>query len=123
MNLTEEGSTGSDDGLREVASELEKYRPRRTQRYNRVNVLILSWQDGEDTFKTEAREMEQMFREHFDYMVRPYFIPSTNSQQALNLHVAKSIRDFGGEDNLIIVYYGGHNSPPEQDDSACLWAA
>ncbi|KAI5861323.1 hypothetical protein GGS23DRAFT_146435 [Durotheca rogersii] len=124
MASTKAETTGNNDCLREeVAGELQKYRQRRIQRYRQVNVLLLTWKEGEATFGAEAEALEEMFHKHFNYTVRPYRIPSTDSQHSLSLHVAQFIKCFGGEDNLIIVYYSGHSDVPQQNESRYSWAA
>jgi len=107
----------------QLSRELARYRPRRTHRYTAVNVLVLSWKDGDDAIAVQVEEVKRLFVDLFNYFVRPYEIPSQDSQRLLNLHVAQFIQCFGGQDNLIIVYYGGHGGMSDPTETLCTWAA
>ncbi|KAK0659743.1 hypothetical protein QBC41DRAFT_331334 [Cercophora samala] len=106
-----------------IAKGLEQYRPRRTQRYAAINVLLLSWKDDDIGCADEIAELEHMFRDSFNYAVWPYRIPSQDPETNLNLTVAQFVSSFGREDGLIIVYYGGHGGPKVDTKSPCTWAA
>lgn len=106
-----------------IANELSKYRLRRRQGYASVYVLILSWEANDVTFGEDARGIARVFRDSFNYVVLPFKIPSVDSQQRLNLHVAQFVSQYGSEDNLIVVYYGGHGAPSYNHQSECIWAA
>ncbi|KAK0701332.1 hypothetical protein B0H67DRAFT_650552 [Lasiosphaeris hirsuta] len=106
-----------------LARELEDYRPRRTQRYVAVNVLLLYWEDDDIGCAGEITVMGDMFRQSFNYAIWPYKIPSQDPEMSLNLKVVEFVSSFGQEDSLIIVYYGGHGGPRVATKSPCTWAA
>lgn len=108
---------------RELSKELQSYRPRRLQRYSAVNVLLLSWVEGDAHFSKERDHLSRMFQRRFNYAVRPFAITSVDSQRLLNLHVAQFIEHFGRPEKLIVVYYGGHGGPSTATGSECTWAA
>jgi hypothetical protein len=112
-----------DEHQRKISTELARYRPRRTQRYLAVNVLLLSWRDDDIGCAKEVDNLARMFEEHFNYFVWPYKIPSEESQRLLAVHVSQFLSQFGGPDNLILVYYGGHGGPPVSEKSPCTWSA
>lgn len=115
--------TAEKDPLEELSAEVQRYEPRRKQRYSTVNVLLLYWKDSDiPATRKEALELGALFRDHFKYFVLPYEIPSENSQQSLNFQVAEFLKQFAASDNLILVHYGGHGgkSPTR---SPCTWAA
>ena len=106
-----------------IATCLVQYRPRWTQRYVAVNVLLLSWEDDDIGCAAEIAELSRMFQESFNYAVWPYKIPSQDPESSLNSTVFQFVASFGGEDSLIIVYYGGHGGPKITTKSPCTWAA
>ena len=106
-----------------ISIELAKYQSHRSQRYQAVNVLLISWADDDLGCGAEIEELGRMFREVFCYAVWPYRIPSLDSQRILGVTVARFIEAYGGEDKLIIAYYGGHGGMNLSSKSPCTWAA
>ncbi len=106
-----------------LATGLADYRPRRTHRYEAVNVLLLLWADDDIGCANEIAELARMYREDFNYGVWPYRIPSQDSDRSLNFCVAQFVKLFGGSDNLIIVHYSGHGGPKVTTKNPCTWAA
>jgi hypothetical protein len=105
-----------------LSSEISLFRPRRTQRYAAVNVLMLTWKDNDLEIEDEVIRLERIFREHFNYFVWHYHIPSRDPQTQLALRVVQFINNFGGNDgNLILVYYSGHGGPAKGTE--CIWSA
>jgi hypothetical protein len=112
-----------DEQQSEISIKLAEYRPRRTQRYLAVNVLLLSWKDSDLDCAEEVNELGRMFEERFNYSVWPYLVPSEESQSKLTVLIAQFLSQFGGPDKLILVYYGGHGGPPVSTKSPCTWSA
>jgi hypothetical protein len=124
MSLLSKPDSGlEDDYQTEITTKLVEYRPRRTQRYLAVNVLLLSWKESDLDCADEVRELGQMFEDRFNYTVWPYLLPSKDSQSKLAVLVAQFLSEFGGSDKLILVYYGGHGGPPVSTKSPCTWSA
>ena len=94
-----------------LRTKLASYRHIRHQRYEAVNVLLLSWEDDDTDGAAEVEQLKRLFKESFNYTTCSYFIPSSKPQSSLNVRVASFIDAFGGADNLLIVYYGGHGGP------------
>jgi hypothetical protein len=108
---------------RAISAALTKYQPRRSQRYEAVNVLLIVWGDDDMGCNVEIEELGRLLNGVFGYAVWPYRIPSLDSQRALGVCVAGFVESFGGDDNLIIVYYGGHGGLNVTSKSPCTWAA
>lgn len=107
-----------------IRTKLVDYSRIRHQRYEAVNVLLISWKDDDTDSATEIEQLQTLFQETFNYTARPYQIPSTNSQASLNLQIASFLHSFTGSDNLLVIYYGGHGGPRVgQHKSPCTWAA
>jgi hypothetical protein len=107
-----------------ISKELSRYRPRRSQWYSAVNVLLVMWKDDDIGVADEVDELARHFRE-FNFLVWLYQIPSENSQAQLQLHVAQFIRRCGSDgDNLIILHYSGHGGrTADRMSSGCVWSA
>lgn len=107
-----------------ITGALEQFQPQREQRYAAVTVLLLSWKDNDlRLLDEELQELEDLFRNSFQYLVTRYQIPSKSPQYQLGKHMSDFLIDHGTEGNLIIVYYGGHGSPPKNGSTDCEWAA
>jgi hypothetical protein len=108
-----------------ITQELSRYRPRRSQRYSTVNVLVVSWKDDDIGVADEVADVVDLFRHEFDFFVWPYHIPSEETQSKFQVHVAQFIDQFGmDEDALIILYYSGHGGQTDDATSSeCVWAA
>jgi hypothetical protein len=109
----------------DISEELSRYRLRRQQHYACVHVLLLSWKDSDiEVLGAEIKELARVFRQHFNYLVWPYHIPSQEPQTRLQLHVAQFIARYGQEDNLVVVFYSGHGGRTiDRTNPACIWAA
>jgi hypothetical protein len=66
---TMEGSSQGESHEKTIASELARYRPRQTQRYAAVNVLLLSWEDDDIGCAAEIAELHLLFQQSFNYAV------------------------------------------------------
>lgn len=120
----EEQVCRNQDGLwEELAAGVERYQPRRTQRYLDVNVLLLYWKDSDLPSAKDAGQLTELFQRIFNYRVHHYEIPSEDSGRSLNYHLAGFLNCYGGADNLILIHYGGHGGPLSSEPSAFLWAA
>ena len=107
-----------------ISEELSRYRPRRSQRYSVVHVLLLRWQDDDIGVAGEIDSLANLFR-LFNFVVWPYQIPSENSQAQLQLQIAQFIQRCGSDgENLIILYYSGHGGRnADGKSSECVWSA
>lgn len=87
--------------------------------YDRVNALLLHWEEDDLTVKPEVERFEALLKNDFHFKARIYPIPSENSGAQLNLELASFIKQNSLQKrSLTIVYYAGHaddveeNSPP-----------
>ena len=113
-----------DDHHKRILTELVTYHHFRHQRYAAVNVLLISWEDDDTGSATEIKQLQTLFQDSFNYAVDSYVIPSTKSQQLLNLKISSFSYRFGSPDNLLVIYYGGHGGPRTgRSKSPCTWAA
>ncbi|KAH7394249.1 hypothetical protein DE146DRAFT_126534 [Phaeosphaeria sp. MPI-PUGE-AT-0046c] len=79
--------------------------------YAKVAVLLIKWDDELDELatKTEAIELEDLFRNRFHYYTKTVELNVRQKpQHQLNSHVSDFILDHDGPHNLLIVYYTGH---------------
>ncbi|KAL9092581.1 MAG: hypothetical protein Q9165_004385 [Trypethelium subeluteriae] len=106
-----------------LSDELEQYQLRRAQRYTFVTVLILYWKDTDLKLWDELKELEDLFRNTFNYNVERYEIPSQRSQDQLEHIIDLFLIRYGTPDNLVIIYYGGHGGPTKNGSTECEWAA
>ncbi|RGP64298.1 hypothetical protein FSPOR_8118 [Fusarium sporotrichioides] len=108
-----------------IVDTLTSYQPLRAQRYASINVLIITWKDHDfgSTFDNEIAEVEAVFKETFNHTIWPFKIPTVAAERSLNLCVAKFVKEFGGEDDLLIIFYSGHGGPEIEERSPCTWAA
>lgn len=108
-----------------LTQELSRYRPRRSQRYTAVNVLIVTWIEDDIGVAGEVEELVRLFRSDFKYLVWEYRIPSDNAQSELQVHISQFIRQCGSdEDALILLYYSGHGGQTrDRMSSEFVWAA
>jgi hypothetical protein len=116
---------------RDINSALEeRFDSTTTFIYKTVIVLLLYWKDTDLDFKSEADQLEHLFRKRFKYEVVRFEIPSENSGGALNDEIGKVTRIFSTRRSLIIIHYGGHGDPDEDrlkgqayPPQKCVWAA
>lgn len=106
----------------ELANSLTAYRPRRSQRYAAVNVLLLYWKDADIPSATDAKDLDRMFRENFNYRTHCYEIPSSDQVGlSLTVYLSQFLKQYGGADHLVLIHYGGHGEGGDER-SSCTWA-
>jgi hypothetical protein len=116
-------ASGVESDILRLSQVVEEYRPRRSQRYSSVHVLLLVWEDGEAICHEEAKALSEMFRISFNYDVKQFNIPTKDSQQCLVGCVGRFVSLYGRAENLIVVHYGGHGGRPGLQKSPFTWAA
>ncbi|OIW33820.1 hypothetical protein CONLIGDRAFT_628737 [Coniochaeta ligniaria NRRL 30616] len=94
---------------------------RSTQRYCKVQTLLLHWQTDDLWVVPELDDLEKCLRESYNYETEVFPIPSDNAQLALTMKVADMITKHDSEDTLFMVYYAGHARIDESRQST--WCA
>ena len=86
-------------------------------------MLLVTWEDDDIGVADEVEELGRIFREHLNYAVRLYRIPSENAQTQLQLYIARLINQCD-EDNLTVTFYSRHGGPTQDRTSLeCVWSA
>src|SRR4051794_30002072 len=102
-------------GLKDELNKSLEGRFKRTTEYEFVAVLVIYWKDcREKGYKNEARAVEQLFSEDFEYSVEYYEIPAVDSELELDAKMNSYLREHRKAETLLIIHYGGHGN----DDSA-----
>lgn len=117
-----------EENLQETLNECLKGELHAIDNYESVWVLVLWWEDGDyPGFKTEAKEMVELFTTSFNFSVEQFPIPSKRSQLALDGRVSQFLLDHAAEGSLLIIHYGGHgdedNDRARQRERQSVWAA
>ncbi|KAF2630172.1 hypothetical protein BU25DRAFT_408756 [Macroventuria anomochaeta] len=79
--------------------------------YEHVAVLIVKWADELDELKTrtEALELETLFRDRFHYHTETVELNvKGKAQLQLNSRISSFAAEHNGPNNLLIIYYTGH---------------
>ncbi|KAI4270249.1 MAG: hypothetical protein L6R38_007192 [Xanthoria sp. 2 TBL-2021] len=91
-------------------------------RYDKVAVLLISWDGSCDDLKTEGEvvDLARMFRDTYKYQVQNVRLKS-NGDRLPQVLVNKTIADFvyenDGPSTLLLVYYAGHGTPGQRQGS------
>lgn len=96
------------DALQESNNRAFPNRGRLSQRYTKVQSLLLYWTDDDLWVESELRELEKCFQQHYNFETEVFAIPSKNPHRKLMFKVCDMIEKHESEDTLFIVYYGGH---------------
>lgn len=107
--------------VQESADRAFPNQARSTQRYSKVQALLLHWQTDDLWVVPELDDLEKCLRENYNYETEVFPIPSDNAQLALTVKVADMITKHDAEDTLFIVYYAGHARIDESRQST--WCA
>lgn len=93
----------------------------RSQRYKKVQVLLLFWITDDLFILPELEDLEQCFRDdyHFDTTIFP--IPSENSHLELLMKIGSTIKEEESNETLFIIYYGGNARIDAR--SQTIWSA
>ncbi|OLN88235.1 hypothetical protein CCHL11_00515 [Colletotrichum chlorophyti] len=92
-----------------------------SQRYKKVQALLLHWGSDDLFVLPELEDLERCLREDYAFNTEIFPIPSDNSHLELMMQVGKLIKDHEAQDTLFLVYYGGHARIDESRQST--WCA
>ncbi|TDZ71768.1 hypothetical protein CTRI78_v001746 [Colletotrichum trifolii] len=107
--------------LEDSANRAFPNRGRSSQRYKKVQALLLHWGSDDLFVLPELEDLERCLREEYAYDTEIFPIPSENSHLELMMQVGKLIKDHEAQDTLFLVYYGGHARIDESRQST--WCA
>lgn len=107
----------------ELASELDRFQPRRGKDYAAVSVLMLLWQDDDLGCLAEVKQFSSLLETDFRYSVRQFLIPSDRPHASLNRAVSDFLYSNGSYGNLVLIYYAGHGDPDLEGERDAVWAA
>ncbi|UQC77596.1 uncharacterized protein CLUP02_03065 [Colletotrichum lupini] len=96
-------------------------RGKSSQRYSKVQALLLHWGCDDLFVLPELEDLERCLREDYAFGTEIFPIPSENSHLELMMQVGKLIKDHEAQDTLFLVYYGGHARIDESRQST--WCA
>ncbi|KAH6890414.1 hypothetical protein B0T10DRAFT_402957 [Thelonectria olida] len=96
-------------------------RGRSSQRYTKVQALLLHWNSDDLFVIPELEDLDKCLNEDYGFNTDIFGIPSENSHLELMLRVGQLIKDHESPDTLFIVYYGGHARIDESRQST--WCA
>ncbi|MCJ1396177.1 hypothetical protein MMC18_009066 [Xylographa bjoerkii] len=92
----------------DVEVALKAYLPSGQKPYQRVTVLLTSW-DNAPANEEEIDALENVFRNIYNFETEHYRIPVTPlAPRDLYFKVSDTLRSIDGKDDLFIFYYGGH---------------
>lgn len=91
----------------------ERFDPASSTIYKSVIVLLLYWKDADGDYKSEADQLERLFKQKYNYTVLRFEIPSKDSNLALHDEISRVRRQFSTPRSLTIIHYGGHG---DRDD-------
>lgn len=89
-------------------------------RYQEAHVLLLSWEHDNLGVIDEVNNLQDVFRQNYNYETEVWQIPSTRSHNTLATRILQYLADYEARDSLLIVYYGGHGLM--NDDRQCIWS-
>ncbi|KAF9875525.1 tyrosine-protein phosphatase non-receptor type 6 [Colletotrichum karsti] len=107
--------------LEDSANRAFPNRGRSSQRYKKVQALLLHWGSDDLFVLPELEDLERCLREDYAFDTEIFPIPSENSHLELMMQVGKLIKDHEAQDTLFLVYYGGHARIDESRQST--WCA
>ncbi|KAJ8117288.1 hypothetical protein ONZ43_g4245 [Nemania bipapillata] len=79
-----------------------------SQRYRKVYVLLLHWDEDDLFVLPELEDLEICFQRDYNFETERFTIPSSNAHLDLMLKIGSMIKDHESTDTLLVVYYGGH---------------
>ncbi|KZL77234.1 tyrosine-protein phosphatase non-receptor type 6 [Colletotrichum tofieldiae] len=107
--------------LEDSANRAFPNRGRSSQRYKKVQALLLHWGCDDLFVLPELEDLERCLREDYAFNTEIFPIPSESSHLELMMQVGKLIKDHEAQDTLFLVYYGGHARIDESRQST--WCA
>ncbi|ORY69854.1 uncharacterized protein BCR38DRAFT_420262 [Pseudomassariella vexata] len=93
----------------------------RSQRYKKVQTLLLHWNCDDLFVLPELEDLEQCLRDDYSFETEKFPIPSDNPHLELMMRVGAMIKEHESSDTLFIIYYGGHARIDESRQST--WCA
>ncbi|KAK2592527.1 hypothetical protein QQS21_009772 [Conoideocrella luteorostrata] len=96
-------------------------RGRSSQRYKKVQALLLHWGSDDLFVLPELEDLEKCLRDDFAFGTDIFAIPSENSHLELMMRVGQLIKEYESQDTLFLIYYGGHARIDESRQST--WCA
>lgn len=94
--------------LEESALKAFPNRGRPTQRYSKVQALLIQWEFDDIFVEPEVQGLGHCFQFDYNFEVEYFKIPSDNSHLELMMKIGLWVKQFEQPDTLLIVYYGGH---------------
>lgn len=107
--------------LEDSAARAFPNRGRTSQRYKKVQALLLHWGSDDLFVLPELEDLEKCLREDFAFGTDIFAIPSENSHLELMMRVGQLIKECESQDTLFLIYYGGHARIDESRQST--WCA
>ncbi|KAG5917851.1 hypothetical protein E4U42_007091 [Claviceps africana] len=107
--------------LEESATRAFPNRGRTSQRYKKVQALLLHWSSDDLFVLPELEDLEKCLRQDFAFGTDVFAIPSENSHLELMMRVGQLIKAHESQDTLFLIYYGGHARIDESRQST--WCA
>ncbi|KAK7414374.1 hypothetical protein QQX98_006739 [Neonectria punicea] len=107
--------------LEDSAARAFPNRGRSSQRYSKVQALLLHWNSDDLFVIPELEDLEKCLSEDYGFNTDIFGIPSENSHLELMLRIGQLIKDHESTDTLFLVYYGGHARIDESRQST--WCA
>ncbi|KAF7542586.1 hypothetical protein G7Z17_g11446 [Cylindrodendrum hubeiense] len=107
--------------LEDSAARAFPNRGRSSQRYSKVQALLLHWNSDDLFVIPELEDLEKCLSEDFGFNTEIFGIPSENSHLELMLKIGQLIKDHESTNTLFLVYYGGHARIDESRQST--WCA
>ncbi|KAI0128440.1 homeobox domain-containing protein [Xylariales sp. AK1849] len=93
----------------------------RSQRYKKVQALLLHWKCDDLFVLPELEDLEQCLREDYSFETDTFPIPSDNPHLDLMMRVGQMVKEHESSDTLFLIYYGGHARIDESRQST--WCA
>ncbi|KEY67159.1 hypothetical protein S7711_03019 [Stachybotrys chartarum IBT 7711] len=107
--------------LEDSASRAFPNRSNISQRYKKVQALLLHWGSDDLFVLPELEDLERCLREDYSFGTDIWAIPSDNSHLELMMKLGQLIKEHESPDNLFLIYYGGHARIDESRQST--WCA
>ena len=95
---------------------------RRDSHYERVHVLLLSWEDDNLGVEQEIKRLGHVFSNLYQFDVREFRIPRKTPGRATISQVSTFL-GMDAHDTLFIVYYAAHARLSHQTNEPPIWAA
>ncbi|KAK5663928.1 hypothetical protein OQA88_139 [Cercophora sp. LCS_1] len=109
------------EALQDSAARAFPNKGRSSQRYSKVQALMLHWKSDDLFVLPELEDLEKCLREDYQFETETFAIPSENPHLELMLKLGELVKKHEGEDTLFVVYYGGHARIDESRQST--WCA